>query len=225
VAALLDQTAVPRLRLSSVEPWDVDAQLLQLWENPRLCQQLHLPLQSGCDATLHRMGRRHTAAEFAAVVAQARAICPNLAVTTDIITGFPGETETEFATSLAFVTELGFARLHVFPYSERRGTAATRLPEAVSPLLRATRAARMRTLGDSLAAAYRAHFAGDILPVLWERRDRAGRWRGLTGNYLEVVVESAADLHNTITAVRLLPGTGELFTGAPVEGSEQGTFC
>jgi threonylcarbamoyladenosine tRNA methylthiotransferase MtaB len=224
VAALLEQTTVPRLRLSSVEPWDVDERLLQLWENPRLCQQLHLPLQSGCDATLRRMGRRHTTAEFAARVAYARAICPEIAVTTDIITGFPGETEADFAASLGFVEELGFARLHVFPYSERRGTAATRLPGSVSPQLRTARAAQMRALGDSLAAAYRAHFAGDILPVLWERRDRAGRWRGFTSNYLEVILESAADLHNTLTAVRLLPGAGELFTGVQVEDSEQGTF-
>ncbi|MBN1920821.1 MAG: MiaB/RimO family radical SAM methylthiotransferase [Anaerolineae bacterium] len=218
VAALLEQTAVPRLRLSSVEPWDVDERLLQLWDNPRLCQQLHLPLQSGCETTLRRMGRRNTAAEFAARVAYVRTICPDIAVTTDIITGFPGETEADFAASLNFVEELGFARLHVFPYSERHGTAALRLSGTVPPQLRVARAAQMRALGDSLATAYRARFAGEVLPVLWERQDRAGRWRGLTGNYLEVVLESAADLHNTITSVRLLPGAGEIFTCAPIGG-------
>ena len=217
VAALLEQTAVPRVRLSSVEPWDVDDRLLALWKHPRLCRQLHLPLQSGSDAILRRMGRRYTTAEFAALVGRARAICPDLAVTTDLITGFPGETEADFAASLAFVEAIGFARLHVFPYSERAGTAALRLPDPVPAQVRTGRAARMRRLGETLAAAYRARFSGEVLPVLWERRDRAGRWRGLTDNYLEVVLESERALYNTITPVRLRPGTGEAFIGEELE--------
>lgn len=220
VALLLDHTAVPRLRLSSVEPWDVDDHLLGLWANPRVCRQLHLPLQSGSDAVLRRMGRRYTAATFATLVQRARAICPELAVTTDLIAGFPGETELDFEQSLAFVESLGFARLHVFPYSERRGTSATRLPNPVHPQVRAERAERMRALGERLAAAYRARFAGAVLPVLWERRDRSGRWRGLTDNYLEVLLASDADLFNRITLIRLVPGTGETFFGHVVETPE-----
>lgn len=218
--ALLKETALPRVRLSSVEPWDVDDRLLALWANPRLCRQLHLPLQSGSDAVLRRMGRRHTVADFAALVARARAICPELAVTTDLITGFPGETEADFASTLAFVEALGFARLHVFPYSERRGTAAVRLSDPVPSPLRAARAAQLRALGESLAAAYRARFVGKVLPVLWERRDRVGRWRGWTDNYLEVVIESEALLYNRILPVRLFPGAGEVFVGAWVDAPE-----
>ena len=218
--ALLEETALPRVRLSSVEPWDVDDRLLALWANPRLCRQLHLPLQSGSDAVLRRMGRRHIVADFAALVARARAICPELAVTTDLITGFPGETEADFASTLAFVEALGFARLHVFPYSERRGTAAVRLPDPVPSPLRAARAAQLRALGESLAAAYRARFVGEVLSVLWERRDRVGRWRGWTDNYLEVVIESESPLYNRILPVRLFPGAGEVFVGAWVDAPE-----
>lgn len=223
VAILLDHTSLPRVRLSSVEPWDVDEPLLALWANPRLCRQLHLPLQSGSDAVLRRMGRRVTTATFASLVERARAICPDLAVTSDLIAGFPGETEEHFEESLAFVESLGLARLHVFPYSERRGTAATRLPDPVHPLVRAGRAARMRTLGERLAAAYRARFVGAVLPVLWERRDRSGRWRGLTDNYLEVTLACEDNLFNRITVTRLLPGTGETFTGEWIETQERAT--
>ncbi len=217
VTALLEHASLPRVRLSSVEPWDVDDRLLALWTNPRLCRQLHLPLQSGSDAVLRRMGRRYTTVDFAAWVERARAICPELAVTTDIITGFPGETAADFEESLAFVRALGFARLHVFRYSERRGTAAMRLPDSVPVSVRGERAVQMRNLGEELAATYRQRFAGAVLPVLWEHRDRIGRWRGLTDNYLEVVFETDATLYNTITRIRLLPGAGETFIGELVE--------
>ena len=102
VREVLESTGIPRLRLSSVEPQDFGAGLLDLWADARLCRHLHLPLQSGCDATLRRMGRRYTAAAFAALVARARAAIPGLAVTADMIAGLPGETDDEFEESLAF---------------------------------------------------------------------------------------------------------------------------
>lgn len=203
VAAILRETGVPRLRLSSIEPWDVDAALIALWENPRLCRQLHVPLQSGADPVLKRMGRRHTAAQFAALVDAARAISPEIAITTDVIVGFPGETETDFAASLDFAARMAFARLHVFPYSERPGTPAVRLPDPVPQAARTERAARIRALGEQLAANYRLSFVGQPLPVLWERQDNAGCWRGLTDNYLEVTVHSRDNLYNRITAAVL----------------------
>jgi len=203
VATLLQETDLPRLRLSSVEPWDVDAALLRQWEQPRLCRQLHLPLQSGADSVLRRMGRRITTADFAALAAQARAIAPDIALTTDLIAGFPGETESDFAATLDFVEALAFARLHVFPYSSRAGTAAARLPGALPKAVRVARAAQLRALGARLQAAYQQRFVGRILPVLWERQDAEGRWRGLTDNYLEVRTHHAADLYNRITPTRL----------------------
>lgn len=213
VAALLRETDVPRLRLSSVEPWDVDAALLQQWADPRLCRQLHLPLQSGAARTLQRMGRRITPEQFAKLMEAARALSPDIALTTDIIVGFPGETDADFAASLEFVRRMAFARLHVFPYSAREGTPAVRLPAPVPEALRSERAAQMRALGAELAAQYREHFVGRILPVLWERRDARGRWRGWTDNYLAVAAESEADLYNRITETRLLAVAGEALCG------------
>ncbi len=204
VEAVLQMTAVPRLRLSSVEPWDVDAALLRQWENSRLCRQLHVPLQSGSDAVLKRMGRRIDTARFAALVDAARIVSPDIAVTTDVIVGFPGETEADFAASLDFVARMAFARLHVFPYSARPGTPAARLPGAVPATVRTARAAQMRALGEQLAADYRRKFIGQFLPVLWERKDDAGYWRGLTDNYLEVTLQSERDLYNQITPAKVL---------------------
>jgi threonylcarbamoyladenosine tRNA methylthiotransferase MtaB len=204
VAALLQATDSPRLRLSSVEPWDVDDALLRQWANPRLCRQLHLPLQSGSDAVLKCMGRRINTAQFAALVDAARAVSPGIAITTDVIVGFPGETEADFAASLDCVTRMAFARLHVFPYSERPGTPAVRLPGAVPAAIRVERAAHMRVVGEQLAAEYRRSFVGQMLPVLWEQRDDAGCWRGLTDNYLEMVTQSERDLYNQITPAEVL---------------------
>lgn len=203
VEAILRDTDVPRLRLSSIEPWDVDAALLQQWAHPRLCRQLHLPLQAGSDAILRRMGRRVTTAEFAAVVDHARVIAPDIAITTDVMTGFPGETVADFEAGLDFVTRMEFTRLHVFPFSEREGTPAARLPGRVPKAVRAARAARMRALGARLADAYRARFVGRVLPVLWEQQDRLGRWHGLTDTYLEVLAETSENLHNRILPARL----------------------
>ena len=218
VETILCETDLPRLRLSSIEPWDVDAQLLDLWANPRLCRQLHVPLQSGSDAVLKRMGRRNTVAQFAQLVAAARAIAPDIAITTDIIAGFPGETDADFAESLRFVEQMNFARLHVFPYSERAGTSAVRLPGAVAKSVRRARAAQMRALGTRLSADYQARFIGQTLSVLWERRDDAGQWRGLTDNYLVVIAESERDLYNRVTRTYISACDGLRLIGSIVVG-------
>lgn len=204
VKTVLCETAIPRLRLSSIEPWDIDAPLLLQWENPRLCRQLHVPVQSGSDAVLKRMGRSITTAQFAHIVRVARAISPDIAITTDVIVGFPGETDAEFAASLDFVAQMAFARLHVFPYSERAGTPAVRLPKPVPRVVRTERAAQMRALGEQLAADYRLSFIGRTLPVLWEHRDAGGLWHGLTDNYLEAVAPSDVDLYNRIITTQLV---------------------
>ena len=213
VDTLLRETTIPRLRLSSVEPWDVDDTLLRQWENSRLCRQLHLPLQSGSDAVLKRMGRRMSSGQFAALVDAARAISPDIAITTDIIAGFPGETDTDFTESIDFVAQVAFARLHVFPYSTRPGTPAARLPNPIPAALRRKRAARMRALGEQLAVDYRLKFIGQILPVLWEKRDDAGYWRGWTDNYLEVLTQSEIDLYNRITPTLLVEATEQGVVG------------
>ena len=156
VTAILRETDVPRLRLSSLEPWDLNADFFGLWENARLCRHLHLPLQSGCASTLKRMARKTTPASFRQLVAAAREVMPDVAITTDIIAGFPGETDAEFAESVEFVQEMEFAGGHPFSYSPRPGTGAARMGGQIPPDVRKDRNAHYRSLLDSAAQAYRA---------------------------------------------------------------------
>ncbi len=209
VAELLERLDIPRLRLSSLEPWDLDAAFFDLWQDPRLARHLHLPLQSGSAATLRRMARKTTPPAFRALVEEAVARIPGVAITTDIIVGFPGESEAEFAESLAFVESLPLAGGHVFTYSERPGTAAARMPNPVPHGVRKERNARMRAVLAEAAAGYRARFVGRTLTVLWERATRLdadGLWvlEGLTDNYLRVRARAPQNLWNRLTPVRLL---------------------
>jgi threonylcarbamoyladenosine tRNA methylthiotransferase MtaB len=207
VDAILEDTALPRLRLSSLEPWDLQPDFFQLWQDPRLCRHLHLPLQSGCASTLRRMARKITPKSFADLVAAARLAIPGVALTTDIITGFPGESRVEFQESLEFVRRMGFSGGHVFTYSARPGTAAARLPDQVPHALRKERNASMRAVFAEAARTYRSSFIGQVLPVLWESAvasDEHG-WdlSGLTGNYLRVNARCSHSLWNQITPVKL----------------------
>jgi threonylcarbamoyladenosine tRNA methylthiotransferase MtaB len=208
VQRLLNETDVPRLRLSSLEPWDLDVDFFGLWESPRLGRHLHLPLQSGCDATLRRMARRTTGAAFAGLVAAARAAIPDLSVTTDMIVGFPGETEDEFAASLAFAEAMAFAKLHIFRYSRRAGTVAALMRGQVPAAVAAERSQRMHELNNTLEHAFRRRFVGRTMGVLWETcqpgRDGALEWDGLTDNYLRVLASGGPGLHNVVTPVRLV---------------------
>jgi threonylcarbamoyladenosine tRNA methylthiotransferase MtaB len=207
VTAILEHTDVPRLRLSSLEPWDLDAQFFRLWENPRLCRHLHLPLQSGSAATLRRMARKTTPASFADLVEAARSCMPDVAITTDVIAGFPGESEAEFVESLEFAQAMRFAGGHVFTYSPRPGTAAARMPDQVPLEARKARNARMRAVLAQAAQAYQSAFLGQVLPVLWETASSLGPqgWEmsGLTGNCLRVNACAPRGLWNQITPVRL----------------------
>lgn len=210
VRRVLDETNVPRLRLSSLEPWDLDEEFFGLWENRRLGRHLHLPLQSGCDATLRRMARHTTTADFAELVRAARASIPDLSVTTDIIVGFPGESEADFAESLAFVEAMAFARLHIFRYSARTGTAAASMSGQVSPPLIAERGRQMHALGERLERAFRQRFLGRTLDVLWEADEPDGDglvWSGLSDNYLRVSASGGPELRNVVSPVRMVADT------------------
>lgn len=210
--AILETNDVPRLRFSSIEPWDVTPELLALWKDPRLCRQLHLPLQSGCEATLVRMGRRLTAASYAALVAQARALVPGLAVTTDIMVGFPGETETEFDESLRLVEQIAFSRLHVFRYSSRPGTAAAEMPGHVAADVVAARSQQMAALGRRLARQFHEGLVGQQAEVLFESAavvDGGAVWEGLTDTYVRVHTRSTDDLANRLARVRITAADAE----------------
>jgi threonylcarbamoyladenosine tRNA methylthiotransferase MtaB len=216
VSGLLAETDVPRLRLSSLEPWDLSPDFFDLWADARLCRQLHLPLQSGCDAVLRRMGRHATSADFTALVDAARARIPGLALTTDLIVGFPGETEAEFQASYDLVASMDFARLHVFPYSPRPGTAAARMPDPVPKSVKVERGRLMRQLGARQSRRFRNRFLGRTLPVLWESSQGEDVWHGLTDNYLSVTASCAANLANRITPTRLVKTSKGGVWGVPV---------
>jgi threonylcarbamoyladenosine tRNA methylthiotransferase MtaB len=223
VSAILTDTDIPRLRLSSLEPWDLSPEFFDLWSNPRLCRHLHLPLQSGCDATLKRMARRTSQAAFRALVNEARSQIPDLAISTDIIAGFPGETDAEFETSIAFVREMDFMKLHVFRYSPRAGTAAARFPGQVPDSAKKARSMRLLALSDEGARRFAGRFVGRVLPVLWEQvagATEAGFFNsGLTDNYLRVEMIAPDALTNTIGCARLVQVTNAGLRAELVRGT------
>jgi threonylcarbamoyladenosine tRNA methylthiotransferase MtaB len=205
--AILDSSNAPRLHLSSIEPWDITPDFFDLWQNPRLCRHLHLPLQSGSAATLHRMGRKITPESYAHLVAQARLAIPGVSITTDIITGFPGETEEEFSESAAFIAQMEFAGGHVFTFSPRPGTAAFSLPNQVNPLIAKHRNAIMHQILQKSAASYRRQYLHHRLSVLWEKASPINnhQWElsGLSDNYLRVRAPFSSPCRNKIMNVRI----------------------
>lgn len=216
VEALL-RTSVPRLRLSSLEPWDLDEAFFGLWQDPRLCRHLHLPLQSGSSEVLRRMARKTTPETFAQLVDAARSISPDMAITTDIIAGFPGESERHFAETLAYVKAMNFAAGHVFTYSARPGTPAARFPQQVPVETRKRRNAELRAVLEESAARYRQRFLGAELEVLWEATDAFGPdgWHlhGLTDNYLRVTALSPERKWNELSRVKIQEVYGEGLAG------------
>jgi threonylcarbamoyladenosine tRNA methylthiotransferase MtaB len=201
-----------RLRLTSIAPWQLTGELLELWADPRLCRHLHLSLQSGATATLRRMRRPYTAESYARKVETVRSSIPGVAVTTDVIVGFPGESDAEFAESLATVARLGFAKVHVFPFSSRPGTAAAALPGVVAPALLRQRMGRMQEVAERSARAFQEAQLGCRATVLWEG-PQAGRGQGLTDNYVRVFSPQAEHRWNQLTEVELLAVTDGGVTG------------
>ncbi|MDH3746158.1 MAG: tRNA (N(6)-L-threonylcarbamoyladenosine(37)-C(2))-methylthiotransferase MtaB [Acidobacteriota bacterium] len=213
VCRLLEETSVGRLRLTSIAPWQFDRRLLELLSSGvfsgvssgRLCRHLHLSLQSGCDATLERMGRPYTTGEFAALVDEIRNHDPavqDVALTTDVIVGFPGETDSEFEESLAFCSSIGFARIHAFPYSPRPGTEAATLPDPVRHEIKKKRMARLLEVASQAERHFLQSQIGLEAEVLWESQ-RQGVWSGVTDNYVRAVRRTEADLGGLASQERL----------------------
>ncbi len=224
IAAVLADTDLPRLRLSSLEPWDLAEGFFDLWSRwpQRLCPHLHLPLQAGADAQLRRMARRCTAESYRRLVDQARAAIPDLIVTTDLIVGFPGETDGDFERGLAFVAEMRFAHAHIFPFSARGGTAAADYGQQVASPVKKERARRLHALVERTGQAERLRFVGARRPVLWEGQgqplsdDASWLWSGLTDNNLRVLASAppGVDLHNRLLSTRLDTLHGDTLFGA-----------
>ena len=221
IRAILQNTDVERLRLSSLEPWDLNEEFFSLWENPRLCRHLHLPLQSGCEQTLHRMARHTTPDGFRQLIGFARHAAPGMAVTTDMIVGFPGEDDHEFSQSLAFVEEMQFAGGHVFSYSARPGTPAMKLPNPVPASIIHHRSQQLRQVLTNSSRSFREPFLGSQVAVLWEATDVYGPagWHlhGLTDNYLRIETHSPQRLWNKVSQVHLEHLTEQGLTGRLID--------
>jgi len=200
---ILKETGIKRLRLSSLQPMEITEGLIGLWRNPRMCPHFHLSLQSGSDAVLKRMKRRYNTAEYRRAVGLIRESVPDAAITTDVIVGFPGETEAEFRETLEFCREMRFARIHVFPFSPRPDTAAADMPEQISDAVKKERNQQMLALAKESAGDYQRQFLGSIVEVLWEQK-AGGIWSGLTGNYIRVFARSRGDLTNQLLTVKLV---------------------
>ncbi len=199
---VLAETAVTRLRLSSLQPQEITAELLELWKDSRLCPHFHLSLQSGSDSVLRRMKRRYSAADYRRTVNRIRESLPEAAITTDVIVGFPGETDAEFEENYGFCRQIGFARIHVFPYSRRPGTQAAAMPDQVSERVKRERVQKMLALAEESALNFRQRFLGRTMPVLWEQKSN-GVWSGYTANYIKVYARSSPDLTNQLIPVKL----------------------
>jgi threonylcarbamoyladenosine tRNA methylthiotransferase MtaB len=208
IEKILDRTDIPRLRLSSLEPWALAEEFFELWQDPRLCRQLHLPLQSGSPDTLRRMGRSIDPQRYRAIVAQARQAIPDVAITTDIMVGFPGEDDEAFDESLRFIGEMQYARAHVFIYSPRPGTLASRLPGKIPRDLSRERSRLVRQIVQRSALDYKRRYIGRELVALWESAEASPTYgwemRGLTDNYLRVRSSASKNLWNRLTPVRIV---------------------
>ncbi len=211
VGLILKGTGIDRLRISSLQPQEITPDLLELWEDRRLCPHFHIPLQSGSDYILNRMRRRYTTAQYAEAVDRVRARVPDVSITADVIVGFPGEDDRHHQESLLFAQEMGLAAMHVFPYSIRPGTSAAYMGPQVDDRAKSSRMVEMLALAKEQAAFFRSGLIGTTRLVLWERSDiRRGKpvYLGLTDNYLKVHTEESAVVSNQITFARLLSEDG-----------------
>lgn len=183
---------LPRLRLGSLEPVIATQDFVdELAEIPSICPQFHLSLQSGSDTVLKRMRRRYTAREYLEAARRLQRTFPDCALTTDVLVGFPGETEEEFLQTLSFCEEVGFAKMHIFPYSRRAGTTAARMPGQLSRAVKTERARQMAQLDERMSIAYRERMVGSVQPVLFETVLADGTTEGQTPQAISVFVKGA----------------------------------
>ena len=220
VKSLLADTDIDRIRFASVEPWDLSPGFLELFTNNRVQPHMHLPLQSGSDTVLRRMARRCKSANFARLCTELRQAVPHFNITTDIIAGFPGESDEEWQQSLDFIAEQQFGHIHAFTYSERDGTKAATLPDPVPMPVRQQRSRQLHELGETLKQAKQLASVGQCVDVLFERGkqvesagDMIWQHQGYTPNYQRVVIQSRSNLANQIVPTRLTGIKDKRLTG------------
>lgn len=190
VKALLDNEKLTRLRLGSLESIELDQEILEIMnQDQRLCRQLHLPLQSGSDKILKKMNRNYTTAEFKALIDNIYAKVPGVAITTDVIVGFPGENSTDFNEAVEFIKNMNFSKIHIFPYSKRKNTPAANYAEQVSEEEKKKRSVYLKEISDMTSAKYRNKMLNTTVEILVENitPDYA---EGLASNYVKVYCEN-----------------------------------
>lgn len=217
IRAILEQTDIPRIRLGSLEPWELGRHFFGLFENSRLMPHLHLPLQSGCNSVLRRMARRCKVSDFMQLVEQARRDVPDINITTDIIVGFPGETEQEWSEGLANIRQIGFGHIHIFTYSQRESTKAAQMPNPVPTEIKRRRSKTLHNLAVEMKHATYSRFQGREFPILWEGNPEqriTDQIYGYTPNFLRVSADTVPGIENTIRRARLgeINSTGEYLT-------------
>jgi len=206
VQRILGDTGIERLRLSSLQPSEISSEFLALWQDERLCRHFHLALQSGSETVLQRMRRSYSLDQYQRTVNLIKEMIPEVAITTDIMVGFPGESDEEFEQSYSFCQQAGFANIHVFPFSSRPETSAAGMPEQIKDEVKRERNQRMLGLAQSSRRSFCEQFLGQTMPVLWEKETSPGSgiYSGLTGNYIRVFTGSEKSLNNEITPVKLV---------------------
>lgn len=215
VKTVLDVPGVQRLRLGSLESVEVEPRLLTLMqEDARFCRHLHLPLQSGCDKTLQAMHRPYTTAKFKTLLADIKTKVPDIAITTDVIVGFPGETEADFETTCKFAESCGFSKMHIFPFSARKGTPAEKFAGAVTEAVKKERADILGRIDETMHKAFLQGMVGQNAEVLFEQPAGEDYFEGLTGNYQRVFVKSGGrNLGGEILPVKITAFDGEKLLG------------
>jgi len=211
IETILSNTDIPRLRLGSLEPWELPEQFFELFNNPRLMPHLHLPLQSGADSVLKRMARRCKTAEFSSMIKQARELIPHFNITTDIIVGFPGESEQQWQECFDYINKTGFGHIHIFTYSRRKGTKAATLPGQVTNEMKKQRSKQLHNCAEQMKQQFMNENIGREYPVLWEGQTELlenGKVRvyGYTPNYLRVAceIDNHESIENRIISCRLV---------------------
>lgn len=215
VKTVLEVPGVQRLRLGSLESVEVEPRLLTLMqEDARFCRHLHLPLQSGCDKVLQAMHRPYTTAKFKTLLADIKTKVPDIAITTDVIVGFPGETEADFETTCKFAESCGFSKMHIFPFSARKGTPAEKFAGAVTEAVKKERADILGKIDETMHKAFLQAMVGQTAEVLFEQPAGEDYFEGLTGNYQRVFVKSGGrNLGGEILPVKITAFDGEKLLG------------
>ena len=205
IQAILNNTTIPRIRLASIEPWDLHEKFFSLFTNKRLMPHIHLPLQSGCNSVLKRMARRCKTDDFKCIVNSARNQIENFNITTDIIVGFPGETDEEWEKSLKFIKEIGFSHIHIFAYSAREGTKASTFPNQIENSTKKERSKRLHKLTKLMRKNILNNEIGKEYSVLWESKDKDNNWTGYTDNYIKVILKNDKEnIGNKISKIKII---------------------